>query len=113
MKQLYNFYWLKLEAEQLQRLINEYNNQFNISSSGTQTQEAKPLILKQLQTYREKIAAEVQTMQSRIDNITDAEIKELAIMLFVERKGYQAIAERHYMDRTTVYKKLKRYFDKQ
>lgn len=112
MKQLYNFYWLKLEAEQLQSLINEYNNKFNISSSGTQTQVAKPL-LKQLQAYQEKIAAEVQTMQSRIDNITDAEIKELAIMLFVERKGYQDIADRHYMDKTTVYKKLKRYFDKQ
>lgn len=52
----------------------------------------------------------IENFENLIDNIPDEEVKEMAKLYFFELKSCEEIGYIYYLDRTTVFKKLKRYF---
>ena len=55
---------------------------------------------------------EKERIEDYIENIEDAEVRVIARKRFIENKDYQTIGDEMYIDRTTAYKKLKRYFER-
>ena len=98
-----------MEAEQLQGQIEEWQAMQSKINNGN---FAESLIAK-FQTNQSRAATEAKSLESRINCITDAEIKQIATLYYIERRNFQYIADRLFMDRTTVSKKLKRYFAKE
>lgn len=73
----------------------------------------------QLLILREKINKKLsEYVQERIviediiNSIEEPEIRIIARKRFIENKSWETIGEEMYMDRTTAYKKLKRYVNK-
>ena len=55
--------------------------------------------------------AKEQAFTEKLHSITDPELKEIAKAYFIEGRSCEEIGRKFYLERTTVYKKLKRFFD--
>lgn len=123
MKKLNTLYWLKREREQIENQIKELTVLSAVSMSGmpsgsmvSSPVEQFNIRLEQLKEKLQRKCAEILTETERIEayieNITDADVRVIARMRFVENKTFQTIGDEMFMDKTTVYKKLKRYFER-
>ena len=65
-----------------------------------------------LQAKLDEYIVEKERIEDYIENIEDAEVRVIARKRFIENKDYQTIGDEMYIDRTTAYKKLKRYFER-
>lgn len=59
---------------------------------------------------REAEAKEKAFLQ-KLHGIEDPELKEMATAFFIDLESCEAIGKRHFLERTTVYKKIQRYFE--
>ena len=65
-----------------------------------------------LQAKLNEYVTEKERIEEYIENIEDAEIRVIARLRFIDNKDYQTIGNDMFMDRTTAYKKLKKYFER-
>ena len=123
MKSLNRLYWLKKERTQIENQIKELTvlsavamsgmpGGANVSSPVERFNERLEQLREKLQRKCDEIIAETERIEEVIENIEDADVRVIARMRYVENMGFQAIGDELYIDRTTAYKKLKRYFEK-
>ena len=67
---------------------------------------------KKLQAKLNEYITEKEHIEEYIENIEDPEIRVIARLRFIDNEDYQTIGNEMFMDRTTVYKKLKKYFER-
>lgn len=68
-------------------------------------------IINKLKRELETIEEQQKAFNEKLNNIQDPELKEMAIAYFINKQSCEEIGKKYYLERTTVYKKLKRYFD--
>lgn len=123
MKRLNKLYWLKKEIEQIEMQIKELTilsaMAMNGMPSGNSVSSPVEKFYDRLDKLRKKLQAklneyitEKERIEDYIENIEDAEIRVIARMRFVDNLDFQTIGNEMYMDRTTVYRKLKNYIGK-
>lgn len=123
MKTLNSLYWLKKEKKQIENQIKELTvlsavslsgmpSGNTVSSSVEQFNERLEQLREKLQRKCDEILAETERIEGVIESIEDADVRVIARERFINNKGFQAIGDALYIDRTTAYKKLKRYFEK-
>ena len=123
MKRLNKLYWLKKEIEQLEMQIKELTILSAMAMSGMPSGNtvSSPVekFYDRLEKLRNKLQAklneyvtEKERIEEYIENIEDAEIRVIARLRFIDNKDYQTIGNDMFMDRTTAYKKLKKYFER-
>ena len=123
MKKLNTLYWLKQEKAQIENQIKELTVLSAVAMSGmpsgstvTSPVERFNIRLEQLkeklQRKCEEILTETERIEKYIENIEDAEVRVIARKRFIENKTFQAIGDEMFIDKTTAYKKLKRYFER-
>ena len=123
MKRLNKLYWLKKEIEQLEMQIKELTVLSAMAMSGMPSGNSvsSPVekfydrldkLRTRLQTKLNEYITEKERIEEYIENIEDAEIRVIARLRFIDNEDFQTIGNEMYMDRTTVYKKLKRYFER-
>ncbi len=76
-----------------------------------QLNEKLQRICEEILTEIERIDECIENIKNYIENIEDAEVRVIARKRFIENKTFQAIGDEMYIDKTTAYKKLKRYFE--
>ena len=67
-----------------------------------------------LARYEKKLSkaeAEEKAFMDKLNGIDDPEVKEMAKAYFIDLESCEAIGKRHFLERTTVYKKIQRYFE--
>ena len=122
MKNPNRLYWLKQEIEQLEGQIKQLtvlsaSAMSGMPSSGKVSSPVEKYVLKldglqqKLIQRRNEFATEAERIEEEIENISDAEIRLIARKRYLEHKDYQIIGDEMFMDRTTVAKKLKRYWE--
>jgi hypothetical protein len=122
MKNQNRLYWLKKEIEQLECQIKQLtvlsaSAMSGMPSSGKVSSPVEKYVLKldglqqKLIQRRNEFATEAERIEDEIENISDAEIRLIARKRYLEHKDYQIIGDEMFMDRTTVAKKLKRYWE--
>ena len=77
-----------------------------------QLKEELQCICEKILTEIERIDESIKNIEKCLKNIEDAEVRVIARKRFIENKDYQTIGDEMYIDRTTAYKKLKRYFER-
>lgn len=114
MKMRYKLHLCKKEKEFFIRQIAELENLFlnpkSLGYSKATAEKAQRLINR----YKEKARAteaEIKEFEALIDSIPDEETREIAKRYFINLESCEEIGSDRYLDRTTVYRKLKRYFD--
>lgn len=123
MKKLNKLYWLKQEIAQIENQIKELTvlsaTTMNGMPSGSSVSSPVERFYDRLERLKEKLQAkldeyivEKERIEDYIENIEDAEVRVIARKRFIENKDYQTIGDEMYIDRTTAYKKLKRYFER-
>ena len=123
MKRLNKLYWLKKEIEQLEMQIKELTILSAMAMSGMPSGNtvSSPVekFYDRLDKLRTKLQAklneyvnEKERIEEYIENIEDAEIRVIARLRFIDNKDFQTIGNDMFMDRTTAYKKLKKYFER-
>ena len=123
MKRLNKLYWLKKEIEQIEMQIKELTvlsaMAMNGMPSGNSVSSPVEKFYNRLEKLRNKLQAklneyitEKDRIEEYIENIEDPEIRVIARLRFIDNEDYQTIGNEMFMDRTTVYKKLKKYFEK-
>ena len=65
-----------------------------------------------LDKLQRQLADKKKRLENYINSIKDTEIRVIARLRFIENNRYQAIGDEMFMDRTTAYRKLKKYFEK-
>ena len=122
MKNLNKLYWIKKEIRQLENQIKELTvlsatsvdgipGGGCVSSPVERFYERLEKLKAKLSVKHAECVAEQERLEDYIETIDDAEIRVLARMRFIENKTYTDIAKDTFMDRTTVYRKLKRYVE--
>ena len=120
MKKLNTLYWLKQEKAQIENQIKELTVLSAVSMSGmpSGSQVSSPVeqfnirleqLKEKLQRKCAEILTETERIESYIENITDAEVRVIARMRFIENKTFQTIGDELYIDKSTAYKKLDKY----
>ena len=123
MKKLNTLYWLKKEKIQIENQIKELTVLSAVSMSGmpsgsnvSSPVERFNIRLEQLKEKLQRKCAEILTETERIENyiesIEDAEVRVIARKRFIENKTFQVIGDEIYIDKSTAYKKLNRYFER-
>ena len=123
MKRLNKLYWLKNEIEQIEMQIKELTilsaTAMSGMPSGGSVSSPVEKFYDRLEKLRTKLQAklneyitEKEYIEDYIENIEDAEIRVIARKRFIENKDFLTIGNEMYMDRTTAYKKLKKYIEK-
>lgn len=123
MKTLNKPFWLKKEIKQLEDKIRELTIISTSTLSGVpggsapsssveKYYEKYEHLKNKLEKKKIELIAELERVESVIENIADSEIRIIARMRYMDNKGYEEIARDLYMDRTTPSKKLKRYFER-
>lgn len=123
MKKLNKLYWLKQEIAQIENQIKELTvlsattmngmpSGSNVSSPVERFYDRLERLKAKLQTKLDEYVIEKERIEDYIENIEDAEVRVIARKRFIENKDYQTIGDEMYIDRTTAYKKLKRYFER-
>jgi hypothetical protein len=122
MKGLNKLYYLKLEIENLKE---EIKGLAEISSTeltgmphGTGVSNPteqyflkKEKLLQRLNYKLEKYIDERETIENRIENIDDAEVRMIARYRFIDNLIWEDIGKKMYSDRSACYRKLKKYFE--
>ena len=123
MKKLNKLYWLKQEIAQIENQIKELTvlsattmngmpSGSNVSSPVERFYDRLERLKAKLQAKLDEYVIENERIDDYIENIEDAEVRVIARKRFIENKDYQTIGDEMYIDRTTAYKKLKRYFER-
>lgn len=121
MKKLNKLYWLKQEVIQIENQIKELTilSAFEMSGMPSSSSVSSPVeqfynrldkLRTKLEKAKDKVAREMERLENYIETIEDAEIRVLARKRYLECKKWETIGEETNMDRTTVYRKLKKYF---
>lgn len=84
----------------------------SVSSPVEQFYNRLDKLRKKLFKAKESVVKEIARLEVCLSSIEDEEIQTLAWARFVECKSWEQIGEENHMDRTTAYKKLKNYFEK-
>ena len=124
MKNLNKLYWLKKEVTQIEDQIRELTilSAFEMSGMPSSNSVSSPVekfyarldkLRTKLDRAKEKVVVEKERLESYIENIEDAEIRVLARARYLECKTWEVIGDENHMHRTTVYKKLEKYFGKE
>ena len=122
MKSLNKLYWIKKEIRQIENQIKELSVLSAVSMDGLPkgggVSSPVERFYDRLDKLKTKLAAkhdeslaEQERLEEFLDTIDDDEIRVLARMRFIECKTFIDIANETYMDRTTAYRKLKRYIE--
>ena len=123
MKKLNTLYWLKQEKIQIENQIKELTVLSAVAMSGMPSgstvsspverfNERLEQLKEKLQRKCAEILTETERIEEYIENIEDAEVRVIARKRFIENKTFQAIGDEMYIEKTTAYKKLKRYFER-
>ena len=83
-----------------------------VSSPVEKFYERLEQLKEKLQRKCDEILEETERIEEYIENIEDAEVRVIARKRFLENKTFQAIGDEMYIEKTTAYKKLKRYLEK-
>lgn len=122
MQNLNKLYWIKREIKQIENQIKELTvlsavtingmpKSSGVSSPVERFYERLEKLRTRLETKHAEALEEQERLEEFIETIEDAEIRVLARGRFIECKSYQTIGDENYIDRTTAYRKLKRYID--
>ena len=123
MKKLNRLYWLTQEKAQIENQIKELTVLSAVSMSGmpngkkvSSPVERFNIRLEQLKEKLQRKCAEILTETERIENyiekIEDAEVRVIARKRFIENKTFQTIGDELFIDKSTAYKKLDKYFER-
>lgn len=110
----YRLYYLKQEKELFTRRIEEIENIISIIQAFNMRKEIEEKAKCLIVLYKDKLKAtekEIESFENTIENIADEEVRDMAKCYFIDLKTYGEIGDKYYLDRTTVCKKLKRYFE--
>ena len=124
LKRLNKLYWLKKEIEQLETQIKELTILSAMAMSGMPSGNSVSSPVEKFYDRLDKLRTKLQAklneyitekewIEERIENIEDAEVRVIARLRFIDNKDFQTIGNEMYMDRTTVYRKLKNYFERE
>lgn len=122
MKNLNRLYWLKQEIKQIENQIKELTVLSATAMSGMPSSKkaSSPVerFVMRMESLKEKLAqkyeelsAETERIEEYIEGIEDVEVRLIARKRFIEHKEYQTIGDEMFIDRTTAYRKLKRYVE--
>ncbi len=122
MKNLNRLYWLKQEIKQIENQIKELTVLSATAMSGMPSSKkaSSPVerFVMRMESLKEKLAqkyeellAETERIEEYIEGIDDEEVRLIARKRFIEHKDYQTIGDEMFVDRTTAYRKLKRYLE--
>ena len=122
MKNLNRLYWLKQEIQQIENQIKELTVLSATAMSGMPSSKkaSSPVerFVMRMESLKEKLAqkyeellAETERIEEYIEGIDDEEVRLIARKRFIEHKDYQTIGDEMFIDRTTAYRKLKRYLE--
>ena len=123
MKRLNKLYWLKKEIEQIEMQIKELTvlsatamsgmpSGGSVSSPVEKFYDRLDKLQKRLQAKLNEYVAERERIEDYIESIEDVEVRVIARMRFIDNEDFQTIGNEMFMDRTTAYRKLKKYFEK-
>ena len=123
MKKLNTLYWLKQERIQIENQIKELTVLSAVSMSGMPSGStvSSPVerfnirleqLREKLQRVCDEILSETERIEAYIENIDDAEVRVIARKRFIENKTFQTIGDEMFIDKSTAYKKLNRYFER-
>lgn len=118
-------FFLKLERELMLKEIAEAEeeilNNSLIANTEPTSEEIKKgyaknngLIMGRINELKRKIEAneaQEKAFTEKLHGIKDQELKEMAKAYFIDGLSCEEIGQKYYLERTTVYKRLKRYFD--
>lgn len=121
MNNLNKLYWLKKDVEKIENQIKELTilSAFEMSGMPSSNSISSPVekfynrldkLRAKLEQAKEKVANEIDRLESCLESIEDAEIRVLARARYLECKSFEAIGEENHMDRRTVSRKLEKYF---
>lgn len=123
MKNLNKIYWLRQEIKQITEQINALTVMCGSASysaiPGGNNNNSSPIeryvlrkekLLEKLQSKLDELIAETQRIEDVIEGIDEVEIRLIARKRFIENKDWQIIGDEMFMDRTTVSRKIKKYF---
>lgn len=68
-------------------------------------------LIKHLERVEAKTERKVIEFENYIENIPDAEEREMVKLYFIDLMSYEKIGERFYLERTTVVRRIKKYID--
>lgn len=123
MKKLNRLYWLKHEKTQIENQIKELTVLSAVAMSGmpSGTTVSSPVerfnerlekLKEKLQRKCAEILTETERIEEYIENITDDEVRVIARKRFLDNKTFQTIGDELFIDKSTAYKKLERYFER-
>ena len=123
MKRLNKLYWLKKEIEQIEMQIKELTvlsamamngmpSGNSVSSPVEKFYDRLDKLRKKLQAKLNEYVAEKERIEDYIESIEDAEVRVIARLRFIDNEDFQTIGNEMYMDRTTAYRKLKNYIER-
>ena len=123
MKRLNKLFWLKKEIEQIEMQIKELTvlsamamngmpSGNTVSSPVEKFYDRLDKLRKKLQAKLNEYVAEKDRIEEYIENIEDPEVRVIARLRFVDNEDFQTIGNEMYMDRTTAYRKLKKYIER-
>lgn len=123
MKRLNKLYWLKKEIEQLEMQIKELTILSAMAMSGMPSGNTVSSPVEKFYDRLEKLRTKLQSklteyvtekerIEDYIESIDDAEVRVIARLRFIENEDFQKIGNEMFMDRTTAYRKLKNYFER-
>jgi predicted DNA-binding protein len=123
LKRLNKLYWLKKEIEQIEMQIKELTILSAMAMNGMPSGNTVSSPVEKFYDRLEKLRTKLQTkldayitekeyIEDYIENIEDAEIRVIARKRFIENLDFQTIGNEMFMDRTTAYRKLKNYFER-
>lgn len=118
-KELSQYYWLKMEIKSLEEKIDEFGYgvgaikvKDNVGQSNptlSSIQEKRALLLDQLIEARLSALENYLKIESYIESVKEAEIRQIMRFRFLDLKNWNEIAEELHYDRTTVAKKVRAY----
>ena len=68
-------------------------------------------LINKLKKKIEAIEAKQKDFEEKLESIPEPELKDMAKAYFIDGQSCEEIGRKYYLERTTVYKKLKRYFE--
>lgn len=118
-------FFLKLEKELILNDIAEAEEEILNNSLIANTEPTSEAIKESTKELNTKIQCRIDTLKGKLaateakekaflkklHGITEPELKEMAKAYYIDGQSCEEIGQKYYLERTTVYKRLKRYFD--
>lgn len=121
-KELSRYFYLKKEVEDLENRIEEFGNgvrsmqikdvQVSSSHKNKSIQETKIELVARLTEKRISALEQYLAIERYIEDVDDAEIRSIMRYRYLDLMKWEDIGEKMFQDRTSVYKKMKRYLNK-